>query len=148
MHTPRLLVTLAALLVLAGCAGQRSQEPVPRAPAEVKAEIVRLMPAKVPDRQGWATDIYAAFAAQNISPTTQNLCSVLAVAEQESTFQVDPTVPGLGKIARDEIDRRAAKVHIPGLLVSAALQVRSTSGKTYSERLNAARSEKRTQRHF
>lgn len=138
----RLLITLAALLALAGCAGQRSQEPAPRAPAEVKAEIVRLMPAKVPDREGWATDIYAAFAAQHISPTTQNLCSVLAVAEQESTYQVDPTVPGLGKIARDEIDRRAAKVHIPGLLVSGALQVRSTNGKTYSERLNAARTEK------
>ena len=43
------------------------------------------------------------------------------------------SVPGLGKIARDEIDRRAAKVHIPGLLVSGALQVRSTNGKTYSE---------------
>jgi hypothetical protein len=142
MHNFRLPITLAALLVLAGCAGQRSQEPVPRAPAEVKAEIVRLMPAKTADRQGWATDIYAAFAAQNISPTTQNLCSVLAVAEQESTFQADPSVPGLGKIARDEIDRRAAKVHIPSLLVSGALQVRSTNGKTYSERLNAARSEK------
>lgn len=51
-------------------------------------------------------------------------------------------MPGLGKIARDEIDRRAAKVHIPSLLVSGALQVRSTNGKTYSERLNAARSEK------
>jgi hypothetical protein len=142
MHNLRLPITLTALLVLAGCAGQRSTEPVPRAPAEVKAEIVRLMPAKTADRQGWATDIYAAFAAQNISPTTQNLCSVLAVAEQESTFQADPTVPGLGKIARDEIDRRAAKVHIPSLLVSGALQVRSTNGKTYSERLNAARSEK------
>ena len=75
-------------------------------------------------------------------PTTQNLCSVLAVTEQESTFQADPSVPGLGKIARDEIDRRAAKAHIPGLLVSAALQVRSPNGKSYSERLNAARSEK------
>ena len=142
MHTPRLLITLAAMLVLAGCASQRNGEPAPRPPAEVKAEIVRLMPAKIADRQGWATDIYVAFATQDISPTTQNLCSVLAVTEQESTFQADPTVPGLGKIARDEIDRRAGKVHIPGLLVSGALQVRSSNGKTYSERLQAARSEK------
>ncbi|MBH3407771.1 DUF1615 domain-containing protein [Pseudomonas glycinae] len=142
MHTPRLFVSLAALLVLAGCAGQRSEEPAPRPPAEVKAQIVRLLPAKTVDRQGWATDIYAAFAAQGISPTTQNLCSVLAVTEQESTFQVDPPVPGLGKIARDEIDRRAAKVHIPSLLVSGALQLRSPNGKSYSERLSAARSEK------
>lgn len=142
MQVNRLITSLAVLLMLAGCGSQRTQEPAARKPDEVKAEIVRLLPAKTLDRQGWATDIYAAFAAQNISPTTQNLCSVLAVTEQESTFQVDPPVPGLGKIARDEIDRRAAKVHIPGLLVSAALQVRSSNGKSYSDRLNAARSEK------
>ncbi|QZP32661.1 DUF1615 domain-containing protein [Pseudomonas sp. DR48] len=141
MQTNRLIMSLAALLVLAGCATQRPQEPPARKPAEVKAEIVRLLPAKAVDRQGWATDIYAAFAAQNIYPSTQNLCSVLAVTEQESTFQVDPPVPGLGKIARDEIDRRAASAHIPSLLVSGALQVRSSNGKSYSERLNAARSE-------
>ncbi|UVK97231.1 DUF1615 domain-containing protein [Pseudomonas sp. B21-048] len=142
MQANRLIMSLAALLLLAGCGTQRTQEPPARKAAEVKAEILRLLPAKTVDRQGWATDIYAAFTAQNVSPTTQNLCSVLAVTEQESTFQVDPPVPGLGKIARDEIDRRAAKAHIPSLLVSGALQVNSPNGKSYSDRLNAARSEK------
>jgi hypothetical protein len=142
MQAHRLIMSIVALLVLAGCGSQRTQQAPVRTPAEVKAEIVRLLPANAVDRQGWATDIYAAFAAQKIETTTQNLCSVLAVTEQESTFQADPSVPGLGKIARDEIDRRAAKAHIPGLLVNAALQVRSANGKTYSERLNAARSEK------
>ena len=142
MQAHRLIMSIVALLVLAGCGSQRTQQAPARTPAEVKADIMRLLPAKTGDRQGWATDIQAAFAAQNIETTTQNLCSVLAVTEQESTFQADPSVPGLGKIARDEIDRRAAKAHIPGLLVSAALQVRSPNGKSYSERLNAARSEK------
>ena len=142
MQANRLITSVTALLVLAGCATQRTPEPPARKPAEVKAELVRLLPAKTADRQGWATDIYAAFAAQGIYPSTQNLCSVLAVTEQESTFQVDPPVPGLGKIAREEIDRRAAKVHIPRLLVSGALQVKSPNGKSYSTRLNAARSEK------
>ncbi|MBD9614630.1 DUF1615 domain-containing protein [Pseudomonas sp. PDM02] len=142
MQANRLITSVAALLVLAGCGTQRTQEAPARTPKEVKAEIVRLLPAKTVDRQGWATDIYAAFAAQNIYPSTQNLCSVLAVTEQESTFQSDPPVPGLGKIAREEIDRRAAKAHIPGLLVSGALQIRSSTGKSYSDRLNAARSEK------
>jgi len=142
MQANRLITSVAALLVLAGCGTQRTQEAPARTPKEVKAEIVRLLPAKTVDRQGWATDIYAAFAAQNIYPSTQNLCSVLAVTEQESTFQADPPVPGLGKIAREEIDRRAAKAHIPGLLVSGALQIRSSTGKSYSDRLNAARSEK------
>lgn len=142
MQANRLITSVAALLVLAGCGTQRTQEAPARTSKEVKAEIVRLLPAKTVDRQGWATDIYAAFAAQNIYPSTQNLCSVLAVTEQESTFQADPPVPGLGKIAREEIDRRAAKAHIPGLLVSGALQIRSSTGKSYSDRLHAARSEK------
>ncbi|MCQ6257303.1 DUF1615 domain-containing protein [Pseudomonas sp. Q11] len=141
MQLNRLMISLAALLTLAGCGSRQAQEPE-RQPAEVKAQIVRLLPAKTADREGWATDIYVAFATQQIPPTTQNICSVLAVTEQESTFQADPAVPGLGKIARQEIDRRAAKMHIPGLLISGALQVRSPNGKSYSDRLNAARSEK------
>ena len=89
----RLITSVAVLLVLAGCGSQRTQEPAARSPAEVKAEIMRLLPTKAADPQGWATDIQVAFTAQDISPTTQNLCSVLAVTEQESTFQVDPSVP-------------------------------------------------------
>ena len=93
------------------------------------------MPADIPDREGWATDIYAAFSAQDIAPTTQNLCAVLAVAEQESTFQADPPVPGLPKIARGEIDRRASSLHVPGFLVDAALRIHSPDGRSYAERL-------------
>ncbi|ROL68955.1 hypothetical protein BK634_14355 [Pseudomonas chlororaphis] len=142
MNLHRVIFTSTALLLLAGCAGQRgAQAPTP-SPAEVQAQVVRLLPPQTQDRQGWATDIQVAFSAQGIEPSKGNLCAVLAVAEQESTFQVDPPVPGLGKIARQEIDRRAAKVHVPSLLVSAALQVRSPNGQSYSERLAKARTEK------
>jgi len=136
------LLILAAALLLSACGTQRSQEGPELTPGQIRTQILRLMPAKVPDREGWAADIQAAFTAQDIAPTTQNLCSVLAVAEQESTFQVDPPVPGLGKIARNEIDRRAARLHIPGVLIRTALQIRSPDGKSYAARLDAARTEK------
>ena len=143
MHVYRPLALLGALLVLAGCAGSgTAPQVVPLSPAQVQARVERLLPAQTADRAGWARDIQVAFTAQGIEPSTQNLCAVLAVTEQESTFQVDPAVPGLGKIARQEIDRRAATVHVPALLVSAALQVRSPTGKSYSERLASARTEK------
>ncbi len=54
----------------------------------------------------------AAFAALRIEPRTGNLCSVVAVTEQESTFASDPRVPGLGSIALEEIDRRMSTHHI------------------------------------
>ncbi|WP_044875519.1 DUF1615 domain-containing protein [Pseudomonas sp. LFM046] len=134
-------ITLAALLALAACGTQRPLEPT-LTPAEVRAKVVKLMPAKVPDRQGWAADIQAAFAAQDIRPSASNLCAVLAVAEQESTYQVDPQVPGLAKIARQEILRRAGRVHVPAFLVNSALKIDSPNGKTYDQRLNGVRTEK------
>lgn len=133
--------SLILVALLAGCSLQRNQNPPPSAD-EVRSEIVRLLPASVADRQGWAADVYTAFDTQKIAPNVENLCSVLAVTEQESNFQVDPAVPGMGKIARSEIDRRASKAHIPNVLVSSTLDIRSPTGKTYSQRLSAARTEK------
>jgi hypothetical protein len=137
-------LAISALLVLgfiAGCSSE-ARKPAPPAPEVVRGEIVRLLPVNVADRSGWANDIYTAFEVQKIDPSVENLCSVLAVTEQESNFQVDPAVPGMGKIAQDEIDRRASKVHIPNLLVRTALDIRSPTGKTYNQRLSAARTEK------
>lgn len=141
-------ILMVAAALLAGCATQRAQEGPSRRPEVVRAQIVRLMPADATDRAGWATDIYVAFVAKDIAPTTSNLCSVLAVAEQESTFQVDPVVPGLAKIARQEIDRRAASKHVPGFLVDAALWLKSPDGRRYSERLKDVRTEKQLSEIF
>lgn len=132
---------IGVALVLAGCGTKPTQE-APPSPAQIRAKIVRLMPAKTPDREGWASDIYAAFAAQDIPAFNENICAVLAVAEQESTYQVNPPVPGLARIANEEINRRADKLHIPQALVGAALQLHSPNGKTYAQRLSSARTEK------
>ena len=132
--TKRLLAGFVALALLAAC------EPRPT-PEEVRAELVRRIPRSVPDRAGWARDIQAALAAQEIEPSVSNLCAVLAVIEQESTYRADPPVPGLPKIARDEIERRAARLHVPAFMVEAALGMRSPDGRTYAERIAALRTE-------
>lgn len=142
MISHRLLSCCLGLSLLAGCASSRGPQAPVLTPEQTQARILRLLPAQVSDRPGWARDIKVAFSAQGLEPSQSNLCAVLAVTEQESTFKVDPTVPGLGRIAREEIDRRAAKVHVPALLVSAALQVRGADGQSYSQRLAKARSEK------
>lgn len=130
-----------ALVLLQGCAGRREEAPEAD-PAKVRAQLLRLLPAQVKDREGWAKDIQAAFEAQRIAPSKSNLCAVLAVTEQESTFTADPQVPNLGRIARQEIDRRAARLHIPKLLVDGALKTPSGNGKSYQQRLQTVRSEK------
>lgn len=140
-HRGSTTTALLAVLVLAGCATQRAPQAPPRSPAAVRAQIVGNIPARIADRGGWADDIQTALAAQDIEPSTSNVCAVLAVVEQESTYQVDPPVPGLPKIARAEIDRRAAAHHIPRLLVDAALQIESPDGRSYAQRLANVRTE-------
>ncbi|MBN8480816.1 MAG: DUF1615 domain-containing protein [Xanthomonadales bacterium] len=138
----RTVFLLAVVALLAACATPRAPVAPARTPAEIRAEIVRLMPSTVRDREGWAADITAAFAAQRIEASTSNLCSVLAVTEQESTYSADPGVPNLGRIARAEIDRRAKEKHIPQLAVRAALALDSGNGRSYAERIAALRSER------
>jgi hypothetical protein len=135
------LLLLAWLALLGGCATPGVQLPQ-RRPEDVKAELVRRMPAAVSDRKGWADDIYAAFASQKIDASSENLCVVIAVADQESNFAVNPVVPGLAKTAREEIFRRAEAKHIPDFVVNAALLMKSSDGRRYSERLDAVRTER------
>lgn len=132
-----------AFALLAGCAGKEERrEEVPKRPEEIRAQIAGLMPAATPDRQGWAADIYGAMKALDIPPNLPNICAVLAVAEQESTFRADPVVPGLSRIAREEIDRRAERLGVPKFAVRAALSLNSSAGKSYGERIDTVRTER------
>ena len=132
-------ISLSLLIaLLAGC----DSRPPPPTPEQTRAQLRRLMPATVKDRPGWAADIQAAFAALEIEPSAQNLCSVLAITEQESTYTANPAVPGLGKIARAEIEHRAARYKIPAFAVRAAMQMESPNGDIWDTRIAAVRTEK------
>lgn len=139
----RALLAAACAAVLAGCA---TDEPVPvrRAltPAEARALIAKSLPTGAGERAGWATDIYAAMTALEIPVTVSNICSVVAITEQESSFRADPKVPGLAAIAWREIDAKAESAGIPKLLVHAALRIDSSNGKSYAERIDAASTER------
>jgi hypothetical protein len=136
------LAALAAAALLAACATPPAAPPEAARPEAVRAAIASAIPATVPDRAGWAVDVYAALVALGLPTSDANVCSVLAVVEQESGFRADPAVPRLGRIVREELDRRAASAGVPQLLVQAALAVRSPDTRTNRERIDAARTEK------
>ena len=141
--TGRFAFAGAALLalLLAACTSPQPR-PYVRPPSEVRAQLMQLIPASVPDRAGWAGDIQSAFQLLELPASAENLCAALAVIEQESTYVADPAVPGLSKIARAEIDRRAAAMKVPQFVVKAALKLDSPTGRTYEQRLAGVRTEK------
>ena len=91
------------------------------------------------DRAGWAQDIHVAFDALRIPVSTENVCAVIAVTEQESLFVADPPVPGLSRIVWREIETRRARYGIPKLLLDAALLKPSPDGRSYRKRSTPSR---------
>jgi hypothetical protein len=143
MRPMRLLFALGLTLFLGACASTTSQ-PEAQAfdPLRARALTLSLLPGSVSDRAGWATDVVASFSALQLPATAEHLCAVLAITEQESGYAVDPVVPGLSRIAWEQIDDRAARLHLPRALVRNALRVGSSDGRSFRERIDAARTER------
>ena len=137
-HRSLLFIVLSLALLLGGC---RYFETGPT-PEQVRATLLRKLPATLHEREAWASDIQTAFTALKLEPSESNLCSVLAVIEQESTYRADPPVADLGNIAIGEIKRRAAARKVPEFAVDAALRMRSPDGRSYEQRLRALRTER------
>jgi hypothetical protein len=144
MHLPpmRALYGIAVVAALTGCAGDSPTTAPARTPESIQAEIQALLPPNVAQRAAWAVDLQLVFAALKLEPSRSNACAVIAVTEQESTFNADPPVPNLAKVAREEILRRADRAGVPALAVNLALQLRSPDGRSYDERLDAVKTER------
>jgi len=133
---------LAALAALAGCAGPHPPEAPPVATESAHDLILSTLPPGLADRAGWGGDIEAAFTALSLRATRENVCAVVAVVEQESGFRVDPVIPGLPAMAWREIDTRAERAGVPSALVHGVLQLKSSTGRSFNDRIDSARTEK------
>jgi Protein of unknown function (DUF1615) len=140
VRSPRIWL-LSAAAILAGCASAPPATPL-LSPADSRAMIDRALPRNLNDRSGWLNDIYAAFSVLTIQSSHENVCAVVSIIQQESSFQVDPVIPGLGAIAAKEIDSRAARAHVPLMIVHGVLDLKSAGGRSYAQRIDRARTEK------
>jgi hypothetical protein len=87
-------LTVGLTALLAGCVSVEGPSPPgyrPMSATEGRALVGRLLPDGVKDRAGWATDIYAAFAALDIPPTPENICATVPATAQESGFHTLPS---------------------------------------------------------
>lgn len=67
-------------------------------------KIANAMPNRNQDKTAWANDIYDIFNTLKIERNKQNICSAIAIIDQESNFKADPPVPNLGKTSLNELN--------------------------------------------
>ena len=56
---------------------------------QAETRMPKGLPPAVKDKEGWATDIFSAFAALRIVPTPDNICAAVAVIEQECAALIE-----------------------------------------------------------
>jgi hypothetical protein len=111
-------------------------------PKAGRALLERLLPQGIPARKGWSDNIFTAFTQLKIPYSPQYFCAVMAVAEQESSYNPDPVVPNLSGIVWKQIEEHRKKYLIPSLVVDAFLLKKSPDGRSYKERINALRTKR------
>jgi hypothetical protein len=109
---------------------------------QARVLLQQLLPPNIKDRNGWRNDILNAFTGLKIPYEAQYFCAAMAIIEQESSWQSDPTVANLDKIVWKEIEKRADKYHLPMLAVKLALLKPSADGRSYKARIDALKTEK------
>ncbi|WP_180059060.1 DUF1615 domain-containing protein [Acinetobacter sp. YH12128] len=98
------LSVLALSIGLAACGnGSWWSKDEPTMEAE---QIKKAIPPRVNERLSWANDIYDISDQLGIPTTKENVCTIVAVVDQESNFVADPHVPGLGEKAVKEVQDR------------------------------------------
>ncbi|HNG82040.1 MAG TPA: DUF1615 domain-containing protein, partial [Burkholderiaceae bacterium] len=119
--------------------------PPPAAPVnalDVLEVALRVLPPNLAQRRGWAEDLATSFAALSIPAQPHKVCALAAVIEQESTWQADPPVAGLAKIAKAELDKKRERYGIPKPVFDLAMAKKSPTGRSYQQRLDALRTER------
>ena len=97
------ILTLSVILAACGDNSWWSKKNQPTLDAD---QIKQLLPPRINERSAWAKDIFDITEQLDNPQTKENICSIVAVADQESNFVADPQVAGLGEKAVKEVEDR------------------------------------------
>lgn len=128
------------MILLLACSG--GPETTPELSVE---ELTRYVRKDAEDRAGWATDVRDALRQADRPIDADHACQVLAIIEQESGYEPDPSVPGLADIVEEELTAQVDdKLGFLGdTALSMLLDVTPEgSERSFREQLRAVRTER------
>jgi hypothetical protein len=104
--------------------------------------LVTAAQRNVSDPRDWAIDLLDVLRLHDLSATRENICSSIAIIAQESGFQADPPVAGLGKISEQAIRGKLDGIPILGQTALNFLETSPSPKDSYMERIRSARTER------
>ena len=109
---------------------------------DTTARLVRAAEKSVTDPQGWAFDLLDVLQLHGLPQSRENVCAAIAVIDQESSFNADPVVPGLGKLSETALREKLAKVPIGGTIALKWLANTPDPQTSFLKRIRNAKTER------
>ena len=110
-----LAITLTLSLGLTGCEYFQTQTDA-NSPIGAN-QIAKLIPKRGQDSKSWAQDINQIFDTLKIEKNAQNICTAVAIIDQESNFKANPPVANLGqsslKAMNEELEEKLGSTLAP-----------------------------------
>ena len=94
------------------------------------------------DPAGWASDLLDVLHLHGLPASKENICSSIAVIDQESNFVANPAVAGLGSISEQALRDKFDRVPILGAIALAFLETTPGNADSYMSRIRSAKTER------
>lgn len=133
-----------ALLWLMACG--KKEMPIPLSVQDISA-LVKLSTKNDSESDLWAREIHSSLERLKLDVSKSNVCAVISIIEQESSFNPDPVVPGITSILKKRLDKATSKLVI-GQLIKIRLGMRASNNQTFRRNINSIRTERDLERWF
>jgi hypothetical protein len=111
-------------------------------PVSLTTKLIKSAAKGVEDANGWAFDLHDALAQNGFEQSRENVCAAIAVIAQESTFQADPPVAGLGAISEKAIREKFGRIPVAGNVALRWLENNPSSQTSFMARIRNAKTER------
>lgn len=114
--------------------------------AKQVAHLIARAEPGVKDAFGWANDLRSALETHNLPRSRENVCAMIAIVDQESSFQANPIIPGLGEKSVQAIVRKLEGIPLLGSVANSSAQTLleryPTPENNYLNRIRNAKTER------
>jgi hypothetical protein len=106
------------------------------------ANLIRAAEKNVRDTIGWAEDLLDVLKLHGMPRSRENVCSLIAVIDQESGFVANPVVPGLGRISEEALRKKLLAYPVVGAVMLSFLDSNPSRNDSYLSRIRKATTER------
>lgn len=115
---------------------------VPVLNLEQTTNLIKIAEPNAREPRAWANDLLAVLKEHGLYQSRENICAVIAIADQESGFVANPTIPNLGKISEQAVIAKLKKFSLLGEGAVLFLNKFPNTNDSFMQRIRKAKTER------